>query len=51
MRKAGIFPPPNGTDHPLVTGSLKLCGVTIMLPLLLTQIGLVRSRAAKAEGN
>src|SRR6187549_1168006 len=30
------FPPPHGTDHPLVSGSLMLCGVTIMVALLLT---------------
>ena len=45
------FPPPNGTEHPLVTGSLKLCGITIMLALLLTLVGLIRSRATKADGN
>src|SRR5689334_18758071 len=38
------FPPPHGTDHPLVSGSLLLCAVTIMLALLLTLYGLVRSR-------
>ncbi len=38
------FPPPHGTDHPLVTGSLMLCGVTIMAALLLTLYGLLRSK-------
>lgn len=38
------FPPPHGTDHPLVSGSLQICGVTIMLALLLTLYGLVRAR-------
>lgn len=37
------FPPPHGTDHPLVSGSLLLCGITIMLVLLLTLYGLGRA--------
>ena len=37
------FPPPHGTDHPLVTGSLMLCGVTILVALLLTLCGLLRA--------
>lgn len=36
------FPPPNGVDHPIVTGLLQLCGVTIMAALLLTLYGLAR---------
>ncbi|QEG35486.1 hypothetical protein [Bythopirellula goksoeyrii] len=40
------FPPPHGTDHPLVSGSLQLCGVTIMLALVLTLYGLVRSKSS-----
>jgi hypothetical protein len=39
------FPPPGGTDNPIVTGSLKLCGVTIIAALLLTLYGLLRSKA------
>ncbi|WLD13216.1 hypothetical protein [Planctellipticum variicoloris] len=39
------FPPPHGTNHPLVTGSLMVCGVTIMAALLLTLYGLVRKPA------
>jgi len=38
------FPPPRGTDNPIVSGSLKLCGVTIMVALLLTLYGLLRSK-------
>ncbi len=38
------FPPPSGTDHPLVSGTLMVCGVTIMLALLLTLYGLLRSK-------
>lgn len=40
------FPPPHGTSHPLVSGSLQLCGVTIMAALLLTLYGLWRSQPA-----
>lgn len=36
------FPPPHGTENPLVTGSLMLCGITIMAALLLTLYGLLR---------
>jgi hypothetical protein len=44
------FPPPYGTDNPIVSGSLQLCGVTIMVALLLTLYGLLRSNApAKNE--
>lgn len=42
------FPPPHGVDSPVVTNLLKLCGVTIMLALLLTIYGLLRSRTAAA---
>lgn len=38
------FPPPNGTDNPLVSGVLQLCGITIMIALLLTAYGLYRSQ-------
>ena len=38
------FPPPHGTDNPIVTGSLMLCGVTILVALLLTLYGLLRSK-------
>jgi hypothetical protein len=39
------FPPPHGVDNWVVTGLLQLCGVTIMVALLLTIYGLLRSRA------
>src|SRR5437867_4177198 len=42
------FPPPHGADNPIVSGSLLLCGVTIMVALLLTLYGLLRS---KISGN
>jgi hypothetical protein len=45
------FPPPNGTDNPIVSGSLKLCGVTIMVALLLTLYGLIRSQAPSDDSN
>jgi hypothetical protein len=38
------FPPPRGTEDPIVTGLLTLCGVTIMLALLLTLYGMLRSK-------
>ena len=37
------FPPPHETDNPVVTGMLMLCGVSIMVSLLLTLYGLLRS--------
>jgi hypothetical protein len=37
------FPPPHGVDSPVVTNLLQLCGVTIMVALLLTIYGLIRS--------
>ena len=37
------FPPPHGVDSMLVTGLLQLCGVTIIVALLLTLYGLLRS--------
>ena len=43
------FPPPHGVDHPLVSGSLQLCGVTIMAALLLTLYGLIRPGAPSSE--
>ena len=38
------FPPPHGTDNPIVSGTLMLCAVTIMVALLLTLYGLLRSK-------
>ena len=43
------FPPPHGTDNPIVSGSLKLCGVTIMGALLLTLYGLLRHKTSGAD--
>jgi hypothetical protein len=40
------FPPPHGVDSPIVTNLLQLCGVTIMVALLLTIYGLLRSKAS-----
>jgi hypothetical protein len=45
------FPPPHGTDNPIVSGSLKLCGVTIMVALLLTLYGLLRSKTSVYDSN
>ena len=45
------FPPPGGADNPIVSGSLMLCGVTIMLALLLTLYGLLRSKTSNKDSN
>jgi hypothetical protein len=42
------FPAPNGLDHPLVTGLLLVCGVTIVVALLLTLYGLWRRAQSTA---
>ena len=38
------FPPPHGTDNPIVSGTLMLCAVTVLVALLLTLYGLLRSK-------
>ena len=40
------FPAPHGSESPVVTGLLQLCGLTIMIALVLTLVGLVRARGA-----
>ena len=45
------FPPPHGSDNPLVSGLLTLCGVTIMVALLLTLYGLLRSKTSGKDAN
>ena len=45
------FPPPHGTDNPLVSGTLQLCGVTIMVALLFTLYGLLRSKGSPQGGS
>jgi hypothetical protein len=46
------FPPPHGTDHPIVSGLLLVCAVTILAALLLTLYGLWPSRVrANAAGH
>ena len=45
------FPPPHGTDNPIVTGSLLLCAVTIMVALLITLYGLLRSKTLENDAN
>ncbi|MFN8005900.1 MAG: hypothetical protein U0V70_02485 [Terriglobia bacterium] len=42
------FPAPHGTDNPIVTGLLQLCALTILIALLLTVYGLLKSRAPAA---
>jgi len=43
------FPPPHGVDSAVVTNLLQLCGVTIIVALLLTLYGLLRSKTAAQE--
>ena len=38
------FPPPHGVNSQVVTSLLQLCGLTIMVALLLTIYGLLRSK-------
>lgn len=45
------FPPPHGTDNPIVTTTLMICGVTVMVALLLTLYGLLRARADQPRPN
>jgi hypothetical protein len=40
------FPPPGGADSPVVTSLLQLCAVTIMVALLITVYGLLRSKGS-----
>jgi hypothetical protein len=44
------FPPPQGTDNPVVTSLLMACGVTIMVALLITIYGLLPSRSSVKDG-
>ena len=37
------FPAPGGANHPIVTGLLLVCGVTIVIALALTVVGLARA--------
>jgi hypothetical protein len=41
------FPPPSGTSNPVVSGLLQVCGVTIMVALLITLYGLLRSKGSR----
>lgn len=43
------FPPPNGVDNLVVTSLLQLCGVTIIVALLLTVVGLLRTKASARD--
>jgi hypothetical protein len=42
------FPPPNGINQPAVTGLLQVCGVTILICLALTIVGLLRAKGTAA---
>jgi hypothetical protein len=37
------FPAPGGVNNPVVTGLLLVCGVTIVIALVLTIVGLARA--------
>lgn len=43
------FPPPHGVDSPVVTGILFFCAVTILVALVLTLYGLLRSKASTKD--
>jgi hypothetical protein len=43
------FPPPNGVDSSVVTNILQLCAITVIVALLLTIYGLLRSKAASTN--
>ena len=43
------FPAPKGLDHPMTTGLLQVCGISIMISLILTLIGLFRAPVKSAE--
>jgi hypothetical protein len=45
------FPPPHGTDNPIVSGTLQLCGVAIIVTLLLTLYGLFRAKTSSKDAN
>lgn len=45
------FPPPRGADSAVVTNLLQLCGVTIILALLLTIVGLARSKNPETDAS
>ena len=42
------FPPPHGTGSALVTNTLIICGITILVALVLTLVGLLRNKPAGA---
>lgn len=44
------FPAPGGMDSPVVTGLLMVCGVTIVIALVLTIVGLARAPRSQAAG-
>jgi hypothetical protein len=43
------FPAPGGAASPVVTGLLYICGVTIVIALLLTIVGLARAPRSQSE--
>lgn len=45
------FPPPRGADSTVVTSLLLVCGVSIMVTLLLTMYGLLRSGSSAKDAS
>jgi hypothetical protein len=45
------FPPPHGADSSIVTASLMVCGVAIIVTLLLTLYGLLRSNSQPRDSS
>ena len=45
------FPPPQGTDNPIVSALLMLCAMTILVALLLTFYGLLRSKSSGSDAH
>ena len=43
------FPPPHGVNSPVVTSLLQVCGATILVAMLLTIYGLLRSKLAEYD--
>jgi hypothetical protein len=44
------FPAPAGLDSPLVTGLLTVCGITIVIALVLTLVGLAKGSRLPSSG-
>ncbi len=45
------FPPPGGINSATVTGLLQVCGVTIIVALVLTLVGLLLNRPPRKQAS